>query len=118
MKRDPMDFFQDIQEAILAVEVFVKGLDETSFQTDLKTQFVVIRAFEIIGEAANKIPTPIQAKFPDIPWALMIGMRNKLIHDYFGVDHQVLWKTLQDDLPFLKHQVSSALDQLKSDDNA
>ena len=70
--------------------------------------FAVIRALEIIGEAARKIPKFIRTRYPAIPWQDMAGMRDKLIHDYFGVDLRVVWKTLQIELPPLK----SILDQI------
>ena len=69
---------------------------------DEKTIDSVIRNLEIIGEAARSIPDDFKVQHPDIPWDEMIGMRNKVIHEYFGVDHEIVWKTVTDDLPTLK----------------
>jgi uncharacterized protein with HEPN domain len=101
-KRQYLDYFKDIQDALEKTKNFTAGLDFESFFRDDKTTFAVIRALEIIGEAARKIPKSVRTRYPDIPWLDMAGMRDKLIHDYFGVDLRVVWKTLQIDLPPLK----------------
>ena len=101
-KREYLDYFKDIQDALEKINNFTAGLDFESFAKDDKTTFAVIRALEIIGEAARKIPKSIRSRYPNVPWQDMAGMRDKLIHDYFGVDLRVVWKTLQIDLPPLK----------------
>lgn len=98
-RREYLDYFKDIQDALEKIESFTAGLDFESFAKDDKTTFAVIRALEIIGEAARKIPKAVRNRYPDVPWQDMTGMRDKLIHDYFGVDLRVVWKTLQVDLP-------------------
>lgn len=102
VKREYLDCLKDIQDALEKIQEFIAGLDFEGFAKDEKTTFAVIRALEIIGEAARKIPKSVRSSFPDIPWQDMTGMRDKLIHDYFGVDLRVVWKTLQIDLPPLK----------------
>jgi uncharacterized protein with HEPN domain len=101
-RREYFDYFKDIQDAIEKIENFTAGLDFEGFVKDDKTSFAVIRALEIIGEGARKIPKSSRSRYPEIPWQDMAGMRDKLIHDYFGVDLQVVWKTVQIDLPPLK----------------
>jgi uncharacterized protein with HEPN domain len=101
-KREYLDYLKDILDALEKIENFTIGQDFESFVKDDKTTFAVIRALEIIGEAARKIPKSIRTRYANIPWQDMAGMRDKLIHDYFGVDLQVVWKTLQTDLPPLK----------------
>ena len=101
-KREYLDYFKDILDALEKINNFTAGQDFEGFAQDEKTTFAVIRALEIIGEAARKIPKSIRSRYPDIPWQDMAGMRDKLIHDYFGVDLRVVWKTLQIDLPPLK----------------
>jgi len=108
-KREYLDYFKDIQDALEKIEDFTAGLDFEGFAKDDKTTFAVIRALEIIGEAARKIPKPIRSRHPDVPWQDMAGMRDKLIHDYFGVDLRVVWKTLQIDLPSLKRVINEVI---------
>ena len=69
------------------------------FALDQKTIYAVVRAFEIIGEAAKKVPPSVRKRHAKVPWKQMAGMRDKLIHEYFGVNYQVLWKTAQEDIP-------------------
>ena len=101
-KREYLDCFIDILDALEKINNFTVGLDFERFAKDDKTTFAVIRALEIIGEAARKIPKSIRSRYPNVPWQDMAGMRDKLIHDYFGVDLRVVWKTLQIDLPPLQ----------------
>ncbi len=81
------------------------GLDFTSFNKDRKTQDAVVRNFEVIGEAANKLPKTFTEKYPNVDWSGMIGFRHKLIHDYFGVDYFIVWSIIQTHLPLLHQQV-------------
>jgi uncharacterized protein with HEPN domain len=76
-------------------------MDYKSFAKDDKTVYAVIRAVEIIGEAATNIPEEVRAKYPNVPWREVKGMRNKLVHQYFGINMEVVWQTLQEDLPIL-----------------
>jgi uncharacterized protein with HEPN domain len=80
------DYFRDILNAIQKATGFVDGMSESSFRDDDKTQYAVIRAIEIIGEASKRIPDDIRKQYPDIPWREMTGMRDKLIHNYSTVD--------------------------------
>lgn len=64
--------------------------------------YAVVRCIEVIGEAAQKVPKSIREKYPSIPWTKMAGMRNKMIHEYFGVDVRILWETVREDIPSLK----------------
>lgn len=85
----------------------------SDFINDEKTQYALIRAIEVIGEASAKISEDIRANYPEIPWKEMCGMRNKLIHDYFGVNAEVVWKTAVEDLPKLKLQIEKIISDLK-----
>ena len=80
---------------------FVEGLDYEDFRKDDKAIYAVIRAFEIIGEAARQIPENVREKNPNIPWREISAMRNKLTHEYFGVNTEVVWRTVQEDLPVI-----------------
>jgi uncharacterized protein with HEPN domain len=79
------------------------------FKRDKKTIYVVVRGIEVMGEAAKKIPKTLKDKYREIPWKKMAGMRDKLIHEYFGVDVEILWKTIKDDLPSIKPLVQELL---------
>ena len=102
MKREYKDYLFDIVDAVGKIENFTKGLSFSGFEKDDKTVFAVIRAFEIIGEAAKKIPKKIRDENKNLPWKQISGMRDKLVHDYFGVDIKVVWKTIKEDIPKIK----------------
>ena len=88
-----------ILDAIARIRQYTDGFSLTQFAADQKTVDAVTRNFEIIGEAAKNVPSDIQKQHPDIPWSLMIGMRNLLAHDYETIDPATLWQTVQEDLP-------------------
>jgi len=102
MKREYADYLNDIIEASGKIELFIKGKTYKTFFDDEKTQLAVIRCLEIIGEAVKKIPAAIKQKYPKVPWKDMAGMRNKLIHEYFGVNLIVVWHTITEELPPLR----------------
>ena len=82
-------------------------MDYDTWKNDRKTIDAVIRNLEIIGEAATHVPSDQQDKYQEIPWLQMKGMRNILVHEYFGIDVEVLWKTIEEDLPLLKTQIET-----------
>lgn len=114
MIREYRDYLVDIIDAIEKVESFTKGMTFETFEKDVKTTFAVIRAFEIMGEAVGKIPSGVRNKHKNIPWKEMAGMRNKLIHEYFGIKPRVVWKTIKQDLPKVKPHLQAILNDLRN----
>ncbi len=106
------EYLQHIVDAIDRATGYVAGMDVAAFEKDTRTQDAVIRALEIVGEAANKarLADPsLQSTAPEIPWDVMYGMRNRIVHDYFEVDLDVVWQTIQRDLPVLRSQIVQLL---------
>lgn len=108
-KRTITDFLNDILDAILKAEEFVEGLTFEDFLRDYKTVFATVHALEIIGEASSNIPESIRKTYSEIPWKKMVGMRNILIHQYFGLSKQVIWNTINNRFPDLKKQIRQML---------
>ncbi|OGQ10337.1 MAG: hypothetical protein A2026_04685 [Deltaproteobacteria bacterium RBG_19FT_COMBO_46_12] len=115
--REYTDYLQDILEATTKARQFVKDVDFEAFRNDDEKVFAVIRALEIIGEAAKNIPKSLRGRYTEIPWEDIVGMRNKVIHDYFGVDLEVIWKTLHKDLPPLQAAVAKIIEDMKKGHN-
>ena len=112
-KRTYVDYLLDIADSIEKIEEFIKSSTLEDFRKDQKTQFAIVRAFEIIGEATKGIPASVRRAHADVPWEKMATMRNKLIHEYFGVNIVVVWKAIKEDLPDLKTQILKILEDLK-----
>lgn len=108
-----MVYISDIIDAIEHIEAYCKSVNEEHFSRDILLQDAVIRRFQIIGEAAGKIPDALRRKFPNIPWKKIVAQRNLIIHDYATVRSEEVWVVIQKDLPALKRELIAAKEYLQ-----
>ncbi len=113
-RREYEDYLRDILEAASKARRFVENVTFDEFVANDEKIYAVMQALQIIGEAVKKIPATARKRYPQIPWREIAGMRDKLSHDYFGVDARRLWQTVQDDLPPLLTVVEQMLADLES----
>jgi uncharacterized protein with HEPN domain len=104
-RRGNLERLADIQEAIKRIEHYTKDLTYQAFLKDTKTQDAVVRNLEIIGEAVKNLSTDFRRKHKNIDWKQIAGFRDRLIHDYFGVNWDILWNVVTEKLPELKEQI-------------
>ncbi|MCX6583408.1 MAG: DUF86 domain-containing protein [Candidatus Aminicenantes bacterium] len=106
------DYLEDILDAVESIEEFILDMGYEEFLRDRKTSFAVVRSLEIIGEATKNIPDSVREVYPDIPWQDMAGMRDIMIHHYFGIDYLVVWKTISEDIPVIKPILKEILNNI------
>ena len=102
MTRDLRLYIEDILGSITKIENYTEDIDQQHFLTDTQIQDSVLHRLEIIGEAVKNIPNSFRDKYPQIPWKNIAGLRDILIHEYFGVNMRRAWKVIKDDIPALK----------------
>lgn len=102
VKRDYRVYVKDMLDNMQMAEDFLKNVSFEKLSEDKKTTYAVIRCVEIIGEAAKHIPDVMRKNHPEIPWKMMAGMRDKVVHEYFGIVLEVVWKTVKEEIPILK----------------
>ena len=106
------DYVRDILDAIKEIDQFTQNMSFEDFSKDKKTINAVLRSLSVVGEAARKIPEKLRIRHSDIPWNKMTGMRDKLVHEYFGIDLEIVWQTIRKDLAFLEPLIKRMLSDL------
>lgn len=113
MMRNYKLFVIDILDAIDKIDEFIGNMDYGEFIQDDKTSTAVVKKIEIIGEAIKNIPKEVKAEYKTIPWKDIVGMRNKITHNYFKIDYEIVWNVVKEKLPALKMQVERVLKEME-----
>ncbi len=113
MENKDLARLKHILDSVEAILSFAKRKRRASLDRDRLLRSAILRELEIIGEAANKVSEKTKKKFPQLPWKELIGMRNRLIHAYFDVDHEIIWKTIRDYLPSFRQEVKQIIDSFE-----
>lgn len=113
-KRGDKEFLLDIIEAIKRIELYTKELSYHDFLQKIETQDAVVRNFEIIGEGVKNISKNLKTKYNNLPWKEIAGMRDKVIHFYFGVNWDIVWKAAKNSLPQLKEKIEGILKKIEA----
>lgn len=114
MKRQVALYVRDILQNMQDTQEFIQGLSYEQFVDDKKTFNAVVRSLEVIGEAAKHVPDNIRDKYPAVPWKEMAGMRDKVIHFYFGVDREAVWLAVQERIPAIRPLIEQVLQNLET----
>lgn len=112
MMKENNIFLKHILENIVLIEQNISEADFNNFIKNKTIQDAIVREIEIIGEATKNVSENLKNKHPEIPWRKISGMRDKIVHEYFDIDLEVIWKTVQNDLPIFKKQIEDLLKEL------
>lgn len=110
-KRSYIMYLEDIQLSMSRISEYIANLDFISFKRDYKTVDAVVRNFEIIGEASKSLPDSIRNKYPMVPWKEMYYLRNKVSHEYFGIDYEIIWDVATNYLPDNKSEIDRIVER-------
>jgi uncharacterized protein with HEPN domain len=111
MPRDYKVSLADLLEAAEWIETYVAGMTLEQFRADRKTRDAVVRNLEVVGEAVKNVPQDVRGRYPHVPWQRIAGLRDILIHEYFGIDEEIVWDIVQNKLPSLKDQVTAIVNE-------
>ena len=110
MSKDPKILLRHILESIETLEEYLVGIDEAEYLSNMEKQDAAERRLQVIGEAIVQLPWEFKDGYPDIPWAKVAGLRNRLVHEYFDIDHKLVWNILEKYLPEFKRQIENLLE--------
>jgi uncharacterized protein with HEPN domain len=113
-ERSLAEFLQDILDTIADIETFTANVEFEAFRANREKVLAVVKSIEILGEAVKKIPDDIRTQYPEIPWKAIAGMRDMLVHEYWGIDANVVWATVREGLPPLKAVIMEVAEKLQS----
>jgi uncharacterized protein with HEPN domain len=111
-KRRDQDYLGDIREAIQRIVAYTANLTYEQFVKDYKTQDAVVRNFEVIGEATKNLSASLKRNYPEVPWKGLAGLRDKMIHHYFGINYEIVWTIAREELSGLLSQIEDILAKL------
>jgi uncharacterized protein with HEPN domain len=106
-KRRDKEYLADVVEAVQRIVAYTVGLNFEEFLTDQKTQDAVLRNLQVMGEAVKKLSAPLKQAYPSPPWKQMAGMRDKVVHDYFGINYDIVWALAKEELPALLQSLTA-----------
>lgn len=109
MKDESLDYIEDILDAMDKAEILVQGYSFEQFEADFRTNFAVVRALEIIGEATKRLPMDLRDRYPEVPWKEMAGTRDRIIHGYDNVNLRLVWETVTQRIPAVKPLIQRIL---------